>query len=75
VRVPDGVKALADAVETLSFTAKIVSLDDWNDTVTLRLTNGQTRTIRVSEAVNLAEVTPGDEVSVRITDAVALIVK
>ena len=75
VNVPDGVKAVADAVETLTFSAKILSIDDWKDAVKLQLANGQTRTIRVSETVNLGDVNPGDEVSVRITDAIALIVQ
>lgn len=74
VRVPDGVQALAEAVELVAFTAKVVAIDAWNDAVILRLEDGQTRKVRVSEAVNLADVTPGDDVSVRITDTVVLIV-
>jgi len=75
VKVPAGVKVLADAVETLTFTAKVVAIDDWNDAVQLQLADGQTRKVRVSEAVNLGDVAPGDDVSVRITDTVVLILQ
>jgi hypothetical protein len=75
VRTPDGVKPLAEGVNIVAFTAKIVSIDDWKDAVTLRMDNGNMRTVRVSEAVNLADVHPGDEVSVRLTDSVVLIGK
>ena len=75
VRVPAGVNALAEAVEILTYTAKVAAIDDWNDAVTLQLANGQTKTVRVSEAVNLADFKPGDDVSARITEATALLVQ
>jgi hypothetical protein len=75
VSVPQGVNALAEAVEVLTFTAKVAVIDDWNDAVTLQLPNGNTKTVQVSEAVNLADFKPGDEVSARITEAIALIVQ
>jgi len=75
VKVPAGVKVLADAVETLTFMAKVVAIDAWNDAVQLQLEDGQTRKVRVSEAVNLGDFTPGDDVSVRITDTVVLILQ
>jgi hypothetical protein len=75
VRLPDGVKALAEAVEVLTYTGKIVAIDDWNDAVTLQLAGGETRKIRIKESVNLADFTPGDNVSARITEAIALIVQ
>jgi hypothetical protein len=76
VRLPDGSLAAAAEVGTMVFTATIVALNDWNDTVTLRLPDGSTKTIKVSEFVNLAEVNVGDKVSVKFSEsAVALLEK
>jgi hypothetical protein len=69
VRLPGGTQAVAAEVGTLVFTAKIAAIDDWNDAVTLQLSDGTTKTIKVSEAVNLAEVSVGDTVSVKSTEA------
>jgi len=70
-RLPSGTLAVATEVVTLSFTGQIAALDDWNDTVTLRLSDGLTRKIHVSEYVNLADMNVGDSVSVRCTQAAA----
>ena len=75
VRLPEGTVALADATETKSFTAKIAAIDPWNRIVTLQLPNGGVRSIQTTVAVNLADFKPGDEVSVRITEVVVLIVQ
>ena len=69
VRLPDGTLAVATQVGTITFTAKITAIDDWLDTVTLQLPDGSTKTIKVSEAVNLADVSVGDNVSVESTEA------
>ena len=73
VRLPDGTQAAAAEVGTLTFTAKIVSLNDWENTVTLQLPAGQTRTIKVSEYVNLADLSVGDTVSVQATEAAVVV--
>jgi hypothetical protein len=69
VRLPGGAQAVATEVGTVSFTAKVTAMDDWLDTVTLQLTDGTSRTIKVGEAVNLADVSVGDVVSVQSTEA------
>lgn len=69
VKLPDGTLADATEVRTLVFTAKITAIDDWNDAVTLQLSDGSTKTIHVSEYVNLADVSVGDIVSVKSTEA------
>jgi hypothetical protein len=74
VRVPEDMVALADTVETKTFTAKIVAIDQWNRKVTLRMADGSTRSVPVSVAVNLADFSPGDEVTVRISEIVVLVV-
>ena len=69
VRLPGGAQAVATEVGTVTFTAKVTAMDDWLDTVTLQLTDGTSRTIKVGEAVNLADVSVGDVVSVQSTEA------
>lgn len=71
-RLPASTLAVATEIVTLSFSGKIVALDDWNDTVTLLLSDGLARKIHVSEYVNLADMNVGDSVSVRCTQAAAI---
>ena len=75
VQLPGGVKAFATEVQTLAYTAKVMAIDAWNDAVTLQMADGLTKTIRVSEAVNLADVNVGDAVSVRATEAAVIILE
>ncbi len=69
VRMPGGAQDIASEVGTVSFTATITAIDDWTDTVTLQLPDGTSKTIKVSESVNLADVSVGDVVSVQSTEA------
>lgn len=69
VRLPDGTQAAATEVGILVYTGKIAAINDWDDTVTLQLPGGLTRTIKVSEFVNLADVSVGDTVSVKASEA------
>jgi hypothetical protein len=75
VHLPDGTQAVAAEVATLVFTAKIASINDWDDTVMLQLAGGQTKTIKVSEFVNLADVNVGDTVSVKSSEAAVLVLE
>ena len=75
VNVPKGLIALADAVETVAFTGKIVAIDSFDRIVTLKLSDGQTRIVQTTAAVNLADFNPGDVVSARITEVVVLTVQ
>jgi ribosomal protein S17 len=73
VQLPGGVKSFAAEVQTLDYTGKVMAIDAWNDAVTLQLPDGLTKTIKVSEAVNLADVNVGDAVSVRATEAAVIV--
>jgi ribosomal protein S17 len=73
VQLPGGVKAFGAEVQTLDYTGKVMAIDAWNDAVTLQLPDGLTKTIKVSEAVNLADVNVGDAVSVRATEAAVIV--
>ena len=75
VRLPDGTQAAAAEVATLVYTGKIAAINDWNDSVTLQLPGGLSKTIRVSEFVNLADVNVGDTVSVRASEAAVVILE
>jgi hypothetical protein len=75
VRLPGGTQAVASEVGTVSFTAKITAIDDWNDAVTLQLPDGTSKTIKVSEAVNLADVSVGETVSVQSTEAAVVVLE
>jgi len=75
VKVPNHTEAYATEVATLTFTAKVTAIDDWADTVTLHLADGSTKTIKVSEYVNLADVSVGDNVSVQSTEAAVIVLE
>ncbi len=67
--------AAAEEVGTLVYTGAISAINDWDDTVTLQLPGGLTKTIKVSEFVNLADVSVGDTVSVKASEAAVLILE
>jgi hypothetical protein len=75
VKLPNGTQAVAAEVGTIVFTAKIVAIDDWLDAVTLQLPDGSVKKIKVSEFVNLADVSVGDTVSVQSTEAAVLVLE
>ncbi|MDD5139436.1 MAG: hypothetical protein PHY43_04140 [Verrucomicrobiales bacterium] len=75
VKVPNRTEAVAAEVGVLVFTAKVAAINDWNDTVTLQLSDGSTKTIKVGEAVNLADVSVGDNVSVQSTEAAVILLE
>ena len=75
VKVPNHTEAFAAEVGLLVFTAKITAINDWDDTVTLKLPDGLKKTIKVGETVNLADVSVGDNVSVQSTEAAVILLE
>jgi hypothetical protein len=75
VAVPNGAKPGVKTVHILTFTAKVLSIDLVGHQATLQLADGQTKTIRVREAVNLADFNPGDTVSIRTTETTTILVE
>jgi hypothetical protein len=75
VKVPNGTMPGVRNVDSLSFTAKVMAINAWANQVTLQLANGQTKTVRAPENVNLANVNVGDMVAVRITEATTLLLE
>ena len=62
-------------VDTLTYTAKVLAIDLVGHQATLQMADGQTKTIKVREAVNLADFNPGDTVSVRISETTTVLVE
>jgi hypothetical protein len=75
IRVPKHTEAFDTQVGLLTFSAKVTAINDWDDTVTLQLSDGSTKTIKVGEAVNLADVSIGDNVSVQSTEAAVVLLE
>lgn len=75
IAVPNGAKPGVKTVHILSFTAKVQAIDPVGHQATLLLADGTTKTVRVREAVNLADYNPGDTVSIRITETTTILVE
>ncbi len=58
--------------DTMQVTAKVTSVDMKNRKVTLQFVDGKSRTMRVGKQVNLANVQVGDDVTVQVTEAIAV---
>ena len=74
VRAPLGDKPGGKIVDTESFTARVVSVDDVKREVTLQMVTGENKTVKVGPDINLAKVKPGHDVGVRLTRAFAIAV-
>ena len=68
-------QAVAAETEFRQYTAKILAINSWNYTVTLQTADGLTKTIHVNQNINLADASVGDNVSVRATEAVVLLLE
>jgi len=69
---PKGAKPGVIMAKTRQISAKIVSVDPQARTVTVEGPAGGTPTIRVGPNVNMNELQKGDDVTLRVTDALAL---
>ena len=69
VRAPLGEKPAGKMVNTVGFTAKVMSVDKLNREVTLQMVDGSTRTVKVGPDIKLSKVKPGNDVGVRLTRA------
>jgi hypothetical protein len=69
VRAPLGAKPAGKMVDTVGFTARVVSVDKLNREVTLRMVDGSTETVNVGPDIKLSHIKPGNDVGVRLTRA------
>jgi hypothetical protein len=67
VHSPDGGPVIA--VNTRMLTAKVLSLNYATHSVTLQVADGKTMTVTANPNTNLAVVNPGDDVSVKVSEA------
>jgi hypothetical protein len=74
IRAPLGAKPGGKVLDTVSFTARVVALDATQRSVTLQMADGRSKTVKVAPDINLANVSPGDDVGVRLTQAVMITV-
>jgi Cu/Ag efflux protein CusF len=72
---PKGAKPGGIIVDTALLTARVTAVDTAHRTVTLVGPAGQTRTLKVGPNVDLTKVQRGDNVVVRYTEALALLVE
>ena len=70
-----GAKPGVVSLDTLDFTATVLAIDPWQHQVTLQTADGRTKPVRVGEFVNLADFKVGDQVTVRLTQALAVLVE
>ncbi len=70
-----GTKPGVVSLDTLDFTATVVAIDPWRHQVTLQTADGRTKPVQVGEFVNLADFSVGNQVVVRLTQALAVLVE
>lgn len=75
VRAPVGAKPGGKVMDTVGFTARVVTVDYEQRLVTLLMPDGRNKTVKVGPDINLAKVNPGDIVGVRLTRAMVLTVE
>ena len=75
VALPDTSKPGVKRIRILSFTGKVLSIDPITHQVTLQLAGNQTRVVQARDTVNLADFSPGDTVSVRVTETTTVLVE
>jgi hypothetical protein len=69
VRSALGEKPGGKIVDTVGFTAKVMSVDKMNREVTLQMVDGSTQMVKVGPDIKLSKIKPGNDVGVRLTRA------
>jgi hypothetical protein len=72
VRAPLGAKPGGQIVDSVGFIAKVLSVNIEKRQVILQTPDGSSQTVKVGPDINLANVSPGDDVGVRATRAIAI---
>lgn len=72
---PVGAKPGGLVAETVKITARVTAVNTATRKVSLKLPDGTTKSIKVGNGVNLAAVKVGDDVTVRHTEAMAIVVE
>jgi hypothetical protein len=72
---PVGAKPGGVIVDTMQETVKVTSVDETNRRVTILFRDGTSKTVKVGEKADLASVRPGDDVTVVLSEGLALAVE
>jgi hypothetical protein len=72
---PEGAKPSAAVAGTVQVTGKITAIDTNTRRVTLKLPDGSSERVRAGEQIDLSAVKPGDDVTVRYSEALAVSVE
>lgn len=71
---PVGAKPGMLMADTVEVTVKIIAIDLKSRKVTLQFADGSTKKFKVGKKADLSSVKPGDDVTVRVTEAIAILV-
>jgi hypothetical protein len=69
VRAALGEKPAGKMVDTIGFTAKVMSVDKLNREVTLQMVDGSTQMVKAGPDIKLSKIKPGNDVGVRLIRA------
>jgi hypothetical protein len=72
---PVGAKPGGVLVDTMQVTAKVTAVDAKSRKVTLELPDGTSKKVKVGKKVDLASIMPGDNVTVRLSEGLAITVE
>jgi len=72
---PLGAKPGVLMADTVEVTAKITAVDDKQRKVTFQFPDGTTKVLKVGKGADLTRVKPGDDVTVRVSEGIAILVE
>jgi hypothetical protein len=72
---PKGARPGIVMANTVAVTATVKTVNARTRKVTLQFADGTSRTVTVGKAVDLAKVSPGDNVTAQLTEGVAIVVE
>jgi len=75
VRAPEGSKPGVLIADSENVTGQIKSIDAAKGTITIAMPDGTSRTIKAGPDVKLAELKEGDDITARVTQALAIVVQ
>jgi len=75
ILAPKGEKPGVIIADSDQVTAKIQSIDADKRTITLGLPDGSSKTVKAGQRVNLADLKAGDDITARVTQALAIVVE
>ena len=72
---PKGDKPGMLIADTDQITGKIQSIDADKHTITFTQADGTAKTVKAGQKVNLSDLKPGDDITARVTQALAIVVE